>query len=72
MREVLRSNDLVHLSLVDATLKDAGIEHIVLDAHTSAIEGSIGAIQRRVLVVDDDFEAAVLALEDAGALERRG
>ena len=68
MVELLRSNDPVRLSWVEAILRGAGIETLVLDQHASAIEGSIGAIQRRVLVADEDFERARAVLADAATL----
>lgn len=58
MRELLRTNDPVTLSWIDALLREAGIGCVILDAHTSIIEGSIGAIPRRVMVADEDFERA--------------
>ena len=58
MRELTRSNDVVFLSWLVAALRAEGIEAVVLDAHTSIIEGSIGAIPRRVMVLAEDFEAA--------------
>ena len=48
MRELLRSNDLVHLSWAQAALSAAGIESVVLDAHVSGVEGNIGAFPRRL------------------------
>ena len=42
MKELLRTNDPVELSFVQALLKDSGIESIVFDQHTSIMEGSIG------------------------------
>jgi hypothetical protein len=56
MIEILRTNDVVALSLAEALLEGAGINHFVADQHMSALEGSIGAFQRRVLV-DRDVEA---------------
>lgn len=50
MREVLRSNDLVRLSFLSALLADAGIETIVLDDHTSIIQGSLDILPRRLMV----------------------
>jgi hypothetical protein len=55
MIEILRTNDAVALSLAEALLQGAGIECFVADRHMSALEGSIGAFQRRVLV-DPDVE----------------
>ncbi len=66
MRELVRTNDLVKLSWLQALLADAGIEAIVLDVHTSVIEGSIGAIPRRLAVTEEDFPRARRVLEAAG------
>ena len=55
MLELLRSNDLVHLSWAQAALSAAGIDTVVLDAHVSGVEGNIGAFPRRLMVVDDDL-----------------
>ena len=58
MRELLRTNDAVALSWIEALLKEAGIGCVILDAHTSIVEGSIGAIPRRVMVAAEDWERA--------------
>ncbi len=66
MREILRTNDVVKLSWVQALLADAGIETVLLDVHTSVIEGSIGAIPRRLAVINEDYAQAIRVLQDAG------
>jgi hypothetical protein len=71
MREVLRTNDPVLLSYARHVLGEAGIEAMVLDEHTAAAEGSIGAIQRRLMVAEDDHARACRVLarclgEDGG------
>ena len=66
VKELLRTNDPVEISWVCALLADAGIEAAVFDAHTSVVEGSIGAIPRRVTVADEDFAAARRILDEAG------
>ncbi|MGH7038903.1 MAG: DUF2007 domain-containing protein [Stellaceae bacterium] len=66
MKELLRTNDPVRLSWVQALLRDSGIESLVLDRHTSLIEGSIGAIPRRLVVAAEDYERARAALQAAG------
>ena len=65
MKELLRTNDPVHLSWAEAALAAAGIDAVVLDVHTSAIEGSISAIPRRLMVLDDDIALARDALAAA-------
>src|SRR3546814_20841977 len=64
MRELVRSNDVVFLSWVVATMRSEGIEAVVFDTHTSLVEGSIGAIQRRVMVADSDYEEARRVLDE--------
>jgi len=49
-----------------ALLADAGITAVVLDAHTSAVEGSIGAIPRRLAVAAEDEAQARRVLREAG------
>lgn len=66
MRTVLISNDPVRLSFLTALLADAGIGCIVLDAHVSAVEGSIGAIPRRLAVLPEDERQARRVLTEAG------
>jgi hypothetical protein len=66
MRELLRTNDLVRLSFLEALLRDSGIELLVLDQHTSLVEGSIGAIPRRLMVQASDYHRARLILAAAG------
>jgi Putative prokaryotic signal transducing protein len=63
VKEVLRTNDAVLLSWSQAVLADCGIHAIVLDTHTAMLEGSIAAIQRRLVVADEDHAAAVRQLE---------
>ena len=66
MIELLRTNDPVRLSWVLAVLADGGIEAVVLDTHTSIVEGSIGALPRRLMVEDDELDRAHRLLSDAG------
>ncbi len=65
MHELVRSNDLVYLSWIEAVLAAERIPCVVLDAYTSVIEGSIGAIPRRVMVAAEDAARARRALEAA-------
>ncbi len=66
MKELLRTNDLVKLSWLKVLLADSGIEALVLDNHTSVLEGSAGAIPRRLMVIDEDLTRARRLLTDAG------
>jgi hypothetical protein len=67
MRELMRSNDLVVLSWAQAILAAEGIACLVLDDHVSGVEGSIGAIPRRLMVEDHQLETARRLLEQARA-----
>ena len=58
MRVLLRTNDLVLISYVSHLLDEAGIGFEVFDAYISAMEGSIGAFPRRIVVAEADFRAA--------------
>jgi hypothetical protein len=66
MKELIRTNDAVVISFVEALLKDAGIGSLVADQNMSVLDGSIGVLPRRVLVLDDDLEQARRILVDAG------
>jgi hypothetical protein len=67
MKELLRTNDVVRLSWAQVRLSDAGIDSLVLDHHTSLVEGSIGAIPRRLMVAERDHrraQAVIAAAEE--------
>lgn len=66
MRELMRTNDMVLVSAVEALLDGANIHHLVLDSNMSVVEGSLGVLPRRILVHDDDAKAARRLLMDAG------
>lgn len=66
MVELIRTNDVVTLGYAESLLRDAGFSIFVADAHTSVMEGSIGVIQRRILVVDDEAQGARRLLREAG------
>ena len=65
MRELFRSNDSVRLSWAQALLASDGIEAVILDTHTSILEGSIGAIPRRLMVAEEDHARAQRLLREA-------
>ena len=66
MKELLRTNDVVRLTWLTVLLSDEGIAATVLDTHTSILEGSIGAIPRRLMVEEQDFVRARAVLAAAG------
>jgi|TARA_B100000315_G_C14213250_1_gene423061 hypothetical protein len=66
MIELIRSNDPVMLSWVEAYLRDAGVEVVVLDQHMSVLEGSINALSRRLMVSSEQEDLARQLLDEAG------
>jgi hypothetical protein len=66
MKELIRTNDAVIISFAESLLKDAGIGCMVADQNMSVLDGSIGILPRRILVMDDDLDAAQRLLADAG------
>jgi len=66
MTELLRTNDAVLISAIEALLKGAEIQCMVADGYMSVLEGSIGVLPRRILVTDDDADKARKLLRDAG------
>ena len=69
MRELLRTNDPVLVSVVGALLGGAAIRHVVLDQNMSVLEGSIGILPRRVMVAEEDWRSAVDVLRGGGVGE---
>ena len=65
-RELIRANDAVLVSAVEALLSAAKIPHLVLDQNMSVLEGSLGILPRRIMVEDDSVAAARRVLVDAG------
>ena len=66
MIEIVRTNDLVVISLIETLLNEADLGFFVADQHMSAVEGSLGFLPRRVLVDSDDETQARRILRDAG------
>lgn len=66
MKELLRTNDAVLISAVEALLKGADIECMVADRYMSVLEGSIGVLPRRLLVANDEADEARRLLTEAG------
>jgi hypothetical protein len=66
VRELVRTNDAVLISAIEALLNSADIPHLVVDRNISVLEGSIGAFQRRILVGEDEIDDARKLLAEAG------
>lgn len=65
MHELIRTNDLVLLSYIENLLQSAGIPPVIADTNMSVLEGSIGMLPRRLLVIDEDAEEARQIIKDA-------
>ena len=65
MAELVRTNDIGIISVVEGLLTGADIPYQVADRNMSSLEGSILAIQMRVLVPDDWEAEARELLTDA-------
>lgn len=66
MIELLRTNDMVLLSYIRSLLSAENIRCVELDKHMSILDGSIAAIQQRIMVDDNDDQRARRLLTDAG------
>jgi Putative prokaryotic signal transducing protein len=64
--ELIRTNDIVLISRIEALLTETGIDYFVADAYMSVLEGSLGVIPRRILVIADDLAAARRHVADLG------
>jgi hypothetical protein len=65
MRAVLKTLDPVTLSYAAHVLDEAGIESVVFDENASVMDGSMGFLPRRLMVLDEDFPRAQRLLKDA-------
>jgi hypothetical protein len=63
MVELLNTSDVVRLSYLQAILRDAGIETVVLDSGAGSLWGS--AVAQRLMVADDDLNQAKLVIASA-------
>ena len=66
MKELVRTNDAVLISFIEALMRDAGIAYLVADQNMSVLDGSIGVLPRRVMGLDEDVAGARRILADAG------
>jgi hypothetical protein len=66
MHELIRTNNAVLVSAVQALLDEAGIPHLLADQHMSIVEGSLGILPRRILVAEEHAQAARTLLTEAG------
>jgi len=65
MSELIRTNDPGVISVIEGLLGGAAIPYQVTDRNMSVLEGSITAIQVRILVPDERVQEARELLVDA-------
>ncbi len=65
MRMVLKTLDPVVLNYAANVLSQEGIESVVFDTHASVMDGSMGFLPRRLMVLDEDFDRAHRLLAEA-------
>lgn len=65
MRAVLSTIDPVVLDYAANVLSQEGIESVVFDTHASVMDGSMGFLPRRLMVLDEDFARAESLLREA-------
>ena len=58
MQILIRSNDIIYLTLVKSILSHNNIEFFVLDESMASTEGNISAIPVRIIVDDNDLKKA--------------
>lgn len=67
MIEVLRTNDAIRLNYAMVLLKGAGCYPFVADRFMASAEGSIAAVERRILVPDEHAKTAKEVLKQLDA-----
>lgn len=71
MKELIRTNDPVLLSYLTHRLAEEGIEPFEMDLHMSLMEGSLGILPKRIMVIDEDYESARKILDEVKGSENR-
>ena len=71
MKEILITNNLILISRIQSILNGTDIQNKLLDIHASNIEGNISAIQRRLVVSNDDFQQSQKLINNLENYERK-
>ena len=66
MKELLRSTDPTVMAFASALLDGERIDCFQMDVNMSVLEGGIGIFPRRLMVPDEDYEAALVVMRDNG------
>ena len=66
MKELLSTNDITNFVYAETILNSNDIVSFALDVNISVLEGSIGILPRRLMVLATDYERALQLLTDFG------
>ena len=66
MKELFSTNDITKFVNAETILNSNDIVSFTLDENISVLEGSIGILPRRLMVLENDYEEALELLEDFG------
>ena len=66
MKELLSTNDITKFIYAETILNSNDIVSFTLDENISVLEGSIGILPRRLMVLEKDYEQASELLADFG------
>ena len=66
MKELLSTNDITKFVYAETILNSNDIVSFALDVNISVLEGSIGILPRRLMVLANDYEQALELLENFG------
>ena len=66
MKELFSTNDITTFIYAETILNSNDIISFTLDENISVLEGSIGILPRRLMVLASDFERASELLKDFG------
>jgi Putative prokaryotic signal transducing protein len=64
--EILRTNDLVLITVIESILKAERVAYFIADQNMAAAEGSLGFLPRRILVDSEERERARRLIVEAG------
>ena len=66
MKELFSTNDITKFVYAETILNSNDIVSFALDVNISVLEGSIGILPRRLMVLATDYERALRLLTDFG------
>jgi Putative prokaryotic signal transducing protein len=64
--EIMRTNDLVLISVIESILTAERVAFFVADQHMAAVEGSLGFLPRRIMVDKREEGRARRLIAEAG------